>query len=113
MPQAPGYGSIDSAAAAAAAEEAAGAVRPNPSTEPDGSVDLEYNRGVARRWRNLAPRAALALGAAAVLGFSFTSQPSSSGAPSLVEVAPAAREELAPLSFEAHNFYLLKVQHSL
>ena len=124
MPQAPGYGSIGSPAAE---EGAAGAaVTPIlPADESDRLVDLyDDERRVGRRWRGLAPRRAalVALGAAAaVLGLAYTAQPSSSGAPSLVEVSPSAsaattttttttttpavEEELAPLSFEATNFY--------
>lgn len=111
MPQASGYGSIDPPAV----EEATGAVRPTPLHESDRLADLYYHD---QRWRRLAPRAALALGAAAaVLSFAYTAQPSSSGAQSLVEVSPSAsatpaepapagqQEDLAPLSFEAVNFY--------
>ena len=116
MPQAPGYGSIGSPAA----EEGAAGAAVTPILPAD--VDLyDDERRVGRRWRGLAPRRAalVALGAAAaVLGLAYTAQPSSSGAPSLVEVSPSAsaatttttttpavEEELAPLSFEATNFY--------
>ncbi|CAM9655020.1 unnamed protein product [Pylaiella littoralis] len=83
----------------------------------------EQWRRLGRRWRNVAASAALAIGAAAVVGYTYTAgEPSSLGAASLVNVRPtasassasvtttaaAAGQELAPLSFDATNFYHLR-----